>query len=187
MKQSNRVLISLLLALSLILIPLLTGCSGQAIDDIIRLIADPEEAGFETAEPSSSRPAGQETGSSAGEVSTEGKDVLTEDGWYYSPEDVSLYLHTYGKLPSNYLTKQEAQQRGWDSSAGNLWSVAEGYCIGGDRFGNYEGKLPKNNGTYYECDVNYSGGFRGAERLIFTKDGQIWYTGDHYNTFQKLY
>ena len=110
-----------------------------------------------------------------------------EHTYYYSKDDVALYLHVYGHLPDNYITKNEAQKRGWDSSKGNLWDVADGFCIGGDRFGNYEGLLPKNNGTYYECDVGYAGGFRGADRLIFDTKGDIWYTGDHYASFDKLY
>ena len=182
MRRTIRILLLLFLALSLVVLPLLTGCSEEAIGEIIHLITDPGETAAQGEEPAGTKSPASSEGENTGE-----KGALSEDGWYYSPEDVALYLHTYGKLPSNYLTKQQAESRGWDSSAGNLWDVAEGYCIGGDRFGNYEGKLPKNNGTYYECDVNYSGGFRGAERLIFTRDGQIWYTGDHYTTFQKWY
>ncbi|MBQ7783510.1 MAG: ribonuclease, partial [Oscillospiraceae bacterium] len=66
----------------------------------------------------------------------------------------------------------------------NLWEVAEGMSIGGDRFGNYEGILPE--GDYTECDVNYSGGFRGSERLVFSDEG-IYYTNDHYASFTQLY
>ena len=108
------------------------------------------------------------------------------DSYYYSKDDVAEYLHLYGELPKNYITKNEAMNRGWDSSKGNLWDVADGFCIGGDRFGNYEGLLPK-SGKYKEADVNYNGGFRGADRLIFDENGSIWYTGDHYNTFEKIY
>ena len=115
-------------------------------------------------------------------------DVVTieEDGWYYSTEDVALYLYTYGELPDNFITKKEAQSMGWDNKKGNLWEVADGMCIGGDHFGNYEGLLPEED-DYTECDVNYEGGYRGAERIIFSDDGDIYYTGDHYETFEQLY
>lgn len=106
--------------------------------------------------------------------------------YYYEVDDVALYLHTFGVLPDNYITKNEATKRGWDSSKGNLWDVLDGFCIGGDYFGNYEGILPK-KGNYKEADVNYHGGYRGADRLIFDTKGNIWYTVDHYKTFEKLY
>lgn len=113
---------------------------------------------------------------------------LAEDGSYTSPEDVALYIHTYEKLPGNFITKKDAEALGWDSKKGNLWEVAEGMSIGGDRFGNYEGRLPKEDGlTYRECDVNYEGGFRGAERIIYSNKGDIYYTGDHYESFEQLY
>lgn len=115
-------------------------------------------------------------------------DELVEDGYFYTKEDVALYIHTYGHLPDNFITKNEALDLGWDSRSGNLWDVADGMCIGGDHFGNYEGNLPKQNGRkYYECDVNYFGGYRGGERIIYSNDGLIYYTGDHYATFEQLY
>lgn len=110
----------------------------------------------------------------------------SEEGSYTEVEDVAYYLHTYGHLPDNYITKAEAEDAGWDSGAGNLWDVAYGMSIGGDRFGNYEGQLPKGE-RYYEADVNYDGGYRGSERIVYTDDGDIWYTSDHYESFEKLY
>ena len=111
--------------------------------------------------------------------------MVDEDGEYTGTEDVALYLHLYGHLPSNFITKSEARALGWDNSQGNLWDVAPGKSIGGDYFGNYEGILP--DGRYHECDVNYAGGYRGAERLIYGDDGSIYYTNDHYNSFEQLY
>lgn len=113
---------------------------------------------------------------------------VDKKGSYTSPEDVAAYIHTFGTLPSNFITKSEARDLGWDNSKGNLWDVAEGKSIGGDRFGNYEGLLPKAEGRKYtECDVNYEGGYRGSERIIFSNDGLIFYTDDHYQTFTQLY
>ena len=113
---------------------------------------------------------------------------IEEDGYYTSKEDVSLYIHTYGNLPENYITKKEASELGWESSKGNLWDVTDKKSIGGDKFGNREGKLPIKEGRqYYECDINYEGGYRGAERLVYSNDRLIYYTKDHYDTFILLY
>ena len=111
---------------------------------------------------------------------------VSEDGAYTSPEEVAAYIDEYDKLPENFISKSEAEDRGWVSSEGNLWEVAEGMSIGGDYFGNYEGLLPEED-EYREADVNYDGGFRGAERIIFSDDGDIYYTDDHYESFEQLY
>lgn len=113
---------------------------------------------------------------------------VEESGVYSTKDEVALYLHLYGHLPENYITKQEAEQLGWNSKEGNLWEVAPGKSIGGNRFGNYEGLLPNKKGRkYFECDIDFEGGYRGAKRLIYSSDGLIYYTEDHYNTFEQLY
>lgn len=94
----------------------------------------------------------------------------------------------FGSLPPNYITKNEAQAAGWNSDRGNLWQVTDRKSIGGDRFGNREGILPRASGRkYYECDINYSGGYRGPERIVYSNDGLIFYSGDHYRNFERLY
>ena len=109
------------------------------------------------------------------------------DGWYDTMEEVAVYLCDYGELPGNFITKQEARSLGWDAQKGNLWDVAEGCSIGGDRFGNYEGSLPSAKGrTWTECDIGYDGGYRGGERIVFSNDGLIYYTDDHYATFDEI-
>ena len=114
--------------------------------------------------------------------------AITEDGAYSSKEEVAEYLHQFGHLPSNYLTKKEAQALGWAASEGNLWQVAPGMSIGGDRFGNREGLLPKAQGRqYYECDIDFDGKYRNEKRIVFSNDGLIYYTEDHYESFQLLY
>ncbi|NMA49945.1 MAG: ribonuclease [Tissierellia bacterium] len=113
---------------------------------------------------------------------------IEENEYYYNTEDVALYIHTYNKLPENFITKSEANEMGWDSQAGNLWEVANAYVIGGDDFGNREKLLPIKEGRkYYEADVNYEGEYRGAERLVYSNDGLIFYTEDHYESFEQLY
>lgn len=112
---------------------------------------------------------------------------LAEDGTYTTKEDVALYIHLYGRLPDNFITKKEAQQLGW--TGGSLEPYAPGCCIGGSRFGNYEGLLPEADGrAWTECDINTLGAkSRGPERIVFSNDGLIYYTGDHYQTFELLY
>ena len=113
--------------------------------------------------------------------------TIDEDGWYYSAFDVSLYLYVYGHLPENFITKDEARELGWEG--GSVEVYAPGYAIGGDVFGNREGILPEEQGrVYYECDVDTKGeDSRGAHRLVYSSDGLIYYTADHYETFKLLY
>ena len=113
--------------------------------------------------------------------------ALDENGSYTTRDDVALYLHLYGHLPNNFITKREAEKLGW--SGGSLEPYAPGCCIGGDRFGNYEGNLPTAAGrSYKECDIDTLGAkSRGAKRIVFSNDGLIYYTEDHYEHFTLLY
>lgn len=121
----------------------------------------------------------------ASEPVADGGGGLDPDASYTTAEDVALYLHTYGRLPGNFITKKEAKALGWEG--GFLEPYAPGKCIGGDRFGNYEGLLPSGR-NYRECDIDTLGAkSRGAKRLVFSDDGLIYYTDDHYNTFALLY
>ena len=112
---------------------------------------------------------------------------VTEDGQYDSKDEVALYIHLFGHLPSNYITKSKAETLGW--SGGSLEPYAPGCSIGGGYFGNYEGLLPKAKGrTYTECDIDTRGArSRGAKRIVFSNDGLIYYTDDHYASFTLLY
>lgn len=111
--------------------------------------------------------------------------AVNEDGSYTSKDDVALYLWVYGHLPENFITKNEAQKLGW--SGGSLEPYAPGCCIGGDRFGNYEGILPEGP-TYTECDIGTMGAkSRGAKRIVFSSDGYIYYTDDHYESFTVIW
>jgi len=116
-----------------------------------------------------------------------GDDNVGADLVYTSAEDVAAYLHENGQLPDNFMTKDEARKLGWEG--GSLEKYAPGMAIGGDKFGNYEGILPKAKGRqYYECDIDTLGAdSRGAKRLVYSNDGLIYYTEDHYETFELLY
>ncbi|MDO5701809.1 MAG: ribonuclease domain-containing protein [Lachnospiraceae bacterium] len=113
--------------------------------------------------------------------------TVEEDGLYTDKDHVALYIHTYGHLPDNYITKRDAKKLGW-AGHGSLGEVLPGMSIGGSSFGNYEGQLPEEWGReYYECDIDYDGGKRNAKRIVYSDDGLIFYTDDHYQTFTQLY
>lgn len=118
------------------------------------------------------------------EIEENNSKTITKDGSYYSLEDVCEYLVKYKRLPNNYLTKKEAKDLGRIPKEGNLWEVTDRGVIGGDYFGNFEGRLPE--GDYKEADVNYEGGKRNGERIIFDDDINIYYTKDHYESFERI-
>lgn len=112
---------------------------------------------------------------------------VEEGGRYDTMEEVAIYLTFFDELPDNYITKKEAQALGWDNKKGNLWKVADGCSIGGDRFGNYEGLLPDAKGRRWtECDIGFDGGYRNGRRIVFSNDGLIYYTADHYQSFDEI-
>ena len=134
---------------------------------------------------SEATPPEESDGGQSESAQSEPEAKIAEDGSYTSREDVALYLRTYGRLPQNFITKSEAGRLGWEG--GDLWRYAPGKSIGGDVFGNREGLLPKKSGrTWYECDIDYAGGSRGAKRIVYSDDGLIYYTDDHYETFTEL-
>lgn len=149
---------------------------------------DKKSVAAEVASDSYDSSSGAETTDSYDVVSADedsSKALIDEYGIYDSKDEVALYIVTYDKLPSNYITKKEAKKLGW--SGGSLESYAPGKCIGGDYFGNYEGNLPEDT-EYHECDIDTLGKkSRGAKRIVYSDDGYIYYTEDHYETFELLY
>ncbi|WP_228438542.1 ribonuclease domain-containing protein [Chryseobacterium pennae] len=115
------------------------------------------------------------TGNSSAQVSIE---KLTEEKMVIS------YVKQNHKLPDYYITKNEARKQGWNPSKGNLCEVLPGKAIGGDKFGNREGRLPDGD-KYFEADVNYDCGGRNADRIIYTKNGDVYLTKNHYKSFEK--
>ena len=174
--------LGLLLVLALLAVLVLAACN---VTDLMEAVDEAEEY---LAEQDEAQEGVQEEGQEEATPETEPEEAILESGTYSDPESVALYLHTFGHLPDNYLTKSEAQALGWDNTKGNLWDVAPGCSIGGDKFGNREGLLPKAKGRqYYECDVNYAGGYRGGERIVWSSDGLIFYSEDHYANYIQLY
>lgn len=189
LKKHLRMLFSFLL----VAVFLLTGCSPAVEDlatDVLTTIieseldAETEDTDLTVLE----EEVYEDTSAPEEETIVEEEPFIDEDGTYTSKDEVAAYIHEYGHLPSNFITKKQAKKLGWVSSEGNLGKVAPGKSIGGDYFGNYEGNLPEAKGRdYYECDIDSTGGYRGAKRIVFSDDGLIYYTEDHYETFELLY
>lgn len=97
---------------------------------------------------------------------------------------VISYVKQNHRLPDYYITKSEARKQGWNPSKGNLCEALPGKAIGGDKFGNREGRLPDGD-KYFEADVNYQCGGRNADRIIYTKNGDVYLTKNHYKSFDK--
>lgn len=179
--------LNFILAVLLVLV-LGTGCGRQKAIEL----PTSDEAVVAVSEAAASEATASEAAASQSETGgTESEEVVTsvifEDGAYTSKEDVARYISEFGHLPQNFITKKEAQALGWPG--GSLEKYAPGKCIGGDRFGNYEGLLPEEKGRkYYECDIDTLGkDKRGAKRIIYSNDGLIFYTDDHYKSFTQLY
>lgn len=181
-----------LLALWLVSILVLSGC-GSIGELIAPYESELEELGnalFDQLMEGEGAEQAPDAGESAQNTTAPQKhtETINRNGVYTARDEVAMYIKTYGCLPENFITKDEAEDLGWVSSKGNLHEVAPGKSIGGDRFGNREGLLPKASGRqYYECDINYSGGYRGSERIVYSNDGLIFYTADHYESFTQLY
>lgn len=188
-------LVILLLVLAFFLFPSQNNAVAPSADPSAAVSSDtlslatssPNASSRPTAAPSTPKAETPAASSPSSDAAPEEEQLLPEDGSYTTKEDVSLYLVQYGHLPSNFITKKEAQKAGW--SGGSLEKILPGKCIGGDRFGNYEGLLPAAKGrTWTECDINTLGAkSRGPERIVFSNDGLIYYTGDHYDSFTQLY
>ena len=178
----------LALLLALVMTFGLFACAAMPLEtepvESLPVLADPVETEPSETEPIETQPMETEPPETEPE---ETEALLDIDGWYYSAEDVALYLVTYGELPSNFITKKEARELGWEG--GSVQKYLEGAAIGGDKFGNREGILPKAGGLqYYECDIDTDGkNSRGAKRIVFSNDGLIYYTEDHYESFILLY
>ena len=194
-----------LLILTIIAVLLLTACGGQASGSAGagETLEEEEQTGEESQEDAGEAssaasdeasyevdwtvPEPEENTSTPEAMVTAGTEEqsLDENGTYDSKDQVALYIHEFGHLPTNYITKETAKQLGWDG--GSIEKYAPGYCIGGDYFGNYEGTLPE-DANYFECDIDTLGkNSRGSKRLVYSDTGEIYYTEDHYETFEQLY
>ena len=200
----KRWLSGLLAALTLFSLAACGGVTHEAVlearfeDEKIGLSAAEDAGGMENASPAedpggddpAENPEGQPKPGNAPEDNRAAEEAtLPEDGAYTTKEDVALYIHTYGRLPDNFITKKQAQNLGWSGGSLEPYAPGQCLCIGGSRFGNYEGLLPEAEGRIYtECDIDTLGAkSRGAKRIVFSNDGLVYYTEDHYESFELLY
>ncbi len=170
---------------SLFLLVSLCGCADTVVDLIeigAEIIYDDDFVDVAVVQV----PSGDDMPDAPESANPEPEPGLSEDGSYYSKEDVALYLWTYKKLPQNFITKTEARKLGWEG--GSVEKYKKGAAIGGDNFGNYEGLLPEEH-RYRECDIDTNGqDSRGAKRIVYAADfSLIYYTDDHYESFTLLY
>lgn len=170
-------LIAILFALFL-LVSLCSACTATQVSGVLDAAAELADSLAQESAAAATSPA-QSSGGAA--------ELPDEDGSYTGKDELALYIHSYGHLPDNFVTKDEARKAGWEG--GSVEDYLPGMCIGGDRFGNREGLLPDaKDRVWTECDVNTLGASsRGAERIVFSNDGLIYYTGDHYESFQLLF
>ena len=184
----------LLAVIVAVLCVLLVGCAGgtkssgeSASQPVASQDAQKESAGS-AAKPDSNEQSAKEKKSEQ-DAATKTAVKVAENGTYTSKDEVAAYIYEFGHLPSNFITKDEAEDAGWKTKGLDLDEACPGKSIGGDKFSNREGKLPKAKGrTWTECDIDYHGEkSRGAKRIVFSNDGLIYYTGDHYKTFELLY
>ena len=184
-RRRSGLLLAVVLAVACIL---LVGCGGGAKKQVE---ASSQPAASQSAQNESDGSAGTTGKPEKSEQDTAAKTAVkvAENGTYTSKDEVAAYIYEFGHLPDNFITKDEAEDAGWKTGGRSLDEVCPGKSIGGDKFSNREGKLPKAKGrTWTECDIDYHGEkSRGAKRIVFSNDGLIYYTGDHYKTFELLY
>ena len=182
------------LSLTLILL-LFVGCAPRPAQTEFVQLTDPPATAAPTEAPVDSslvlltEPPLAETPAPTAEPTPGPTESPVQYGEDYDDKDrVALYLHLYGELPPHFITKKEAQKLGWPGY-GEVEYYKKGGAIGGDWFGNYEKLLPQKKGrTYHECDIGTVGKKdRGEKRLIYSNDGLIYYTDDHYKSFTLLY
>ncbi len=163
-----------LLSILLVLVMLVSLAGCELLDNFATFPFPEEPTSSSTASPTTPPP-----------TTAPDSDRLDPEEFYYSKEDVALYIHQYGRLPVNFVTKSQAKNQ----FGSNYKAMQAGYRIGGDTFQNREGLLPKKSGrTYTECDIVAEGQTsRGACRIVFSNDGLVYYTSDHYASFTLLY
>lgn len=98
-----------------------------------------------------------------------------------------FYLIYHKHLPNYYVTKSYAASKGWINYKGNLSEVLPGKMLGGDVYYNDNKKLPvASNRIWYEADINYISGYRNTSRILYSNDGLVFVTYDHYKTFYEI-
>ena len=184
MKKTLRMLLALVLALGLLLGEAAPAFAAPGTESSV--LAD--TLARSRKKKNTPTPGPKETPTPAPAEQSEMTPTPVPEGPITDPQSIADYIFAHGELPDNFITKKEAQALGWDSSRNYVSDVAPGKSIGGDWFGNYQGKLPRAKGrTFRECDCNYVKGKRKDDRIVWSSDGRVWFTDDHYETFTELF
>ena len=103
----------------------------------------------------------------------------------FNGADAQLFYRN--RLPDYYVNTEIASKAGWAPKSNHLDDVLPGKMIGGDVFKNKKGKLPNAPGrVWFEADIDYAGGGRNRQRVVYSNDGLIFATYDHYHTFYEV-
>ncbi len=89
-------------------------------------------------------------------------------------------------LPDYYISKEDALAIGWKLSK---WpsNFVPGKTITAGLYKNLDGHLPQATGRiWHEADINYKTGKRNSQRVLWSNDGLIFVTYDHYETFYEI-
>lgn len=178
-------ILSVFLAMLLLCAPILTGCAELGIteQDVWDVLDELERLDSEqTTDRTEQTTVPESDVTEHAPPAEEQKGTVQKDGVYTTKEDVAAYIRKFGHLPSNFVTKQEMQK------LKDQGKNTDGLCVGGDHFGNYEGLLPEKEGRKWtECDIDtLHAKSRGVKRIVFSDDGLIYYTGDHYDSFELI-
>ena len=171
--------------------------SSEAIESSSKSSSSSKKEKSSSSKKEESSSSGKKISSSSEQIETSSSialksiyEAVEESGLYTTKDSVAAYLCKFDKLPGNYVGKNEGKSL-YESKTGktfekwnfNPWTTL-GVMIGGDVFDNREDLLP--SGSYHEADVDYSAKNRGTKRLIYQSDCVIYYTADHYDSFNKL-
>lgn len=91
-----------------------------------------------------------------------------------------------GILPDYYISWEDILALGWKEGK---WpsNFAPGKMITHGTYQNRNEHLPQSPGRiWYEADINYKTGKRNTQRVLWSNDGLIFVTYDHYETFYEI-
>ncbi len=105
--------------------------------------------------------------------------VATKDG----TSGADWWLRHYGQLPDNYHSESDLRALGWKQGDSPVKFAPEKMVTRGE-YENMNGHLPDAPGrVWYEADINYYSGKRNGHRILWSNDGLLFVTYDHYRTF----
>lgn len=115
------------------------------------------------------------------------KSLFADEATKKGLDGADWHLKYNGRLPEYYISKTDAKKLGWKRNEKKLSDVAPSFMMYGGVYKNNNCHLPKKqNRIWYEADIDYSFGSRNSKRIVFSNDGLIFATYDHYKTFVEI-